>query len=76
LTGHDFTDLYVHGKKLNTIAKSAFTKFKNCLEEGKDIEAIQWSESFRKATMNCVDVAKIVLGVQEILKGKKLSYEN
>ena len=76
MTGHDFTDLYAHGRKLNTIAKSSLTKFKHCMEEGDFIQAIQWSESFRKATMNCVDVAKIVLGVQEILKGKKLSYEN
>ena len=75
MTGHDFTDLYSHGRKLNTQAKSAMTKFKHCLEEGKDLEAIAWAESFRKTTMNIVDISKIVLGVEQVLKGKKLSYE-
>jgi len=31
---------------------------------------IAWAECLRKNTMNCVDVAKTVLGVEEILKGK------
>ena len=69
-----FTDLYTHGAKLNALAKSAFKKFKHYSEQGDTVMAIAWAESFRKATMNCVDVAKCVLGVESLLKGKKLSY--
>jgi len=76
LTEHDFTNLYNHGRKLNTLSKSAFTKFKSCLESGDSMMAIAWAESYRKTVMNIVDIAKIVLGVEQVLKGKKLSYEN
>jgi len=27
-----------------------------------------WGEALRKVTMNCVDIAKTVLGVEEIVK--------
>jgi len=70
-----FTDLYVHGAKLNSLAKSAFKKFKHYEEKGDSLMMIAWAESFRKCTMNCVDVAKTVLGVESLLKGKKVSYE-
>jgi len=67
-----FTDLYAHGAKLNSLAKSAFKKFKHAEERGDDLGMIAWAESFRKCTMNCVDVAKTVLAVEEIVKGKNI----
>jgi len=30
-----------------------------------------WGEALRKATMNCVEIAKIVLHVEEIVNGKR-----
>ena len=31
-----------------------------------------WGECLRKVTMNCVEIAKTVLKVEEIVKGKKV----
>ena len=33
---------------------------------------IIYGEALRKVTMNCVDVAKTVLGVEEIVNGKAI----
>ena len=61
-------DLYTHGERLNKLCKSFFTQFKKA-EEEEDYEMMRiWAEALRKATMNCVDVAKTVLGVEEIVK--------
>jgi len=66
-----FTDLYKHGQRLNTLCKKFMTEFKKAEERDDDAMLIAWGESLRKATMNCVDVAKIVLAVEEIITGKK-----
>jgi len=63
--------LYNHGERLSTLCKKFFTEFKNAEERDDGAMMIAWGESLRKATMNCVDVAKIVLAVEEIIKGKK-----
>jgi len=66
----DFTDLYKHGTRLNTVCKRFMTEFKKA-EEEDDYEMMRiWGEALRKVTMNCVDVAKTVLGVEEIVKAK------
>jgi len=63
-------DLYRHGERLGYVCKSFNTQFKNA-EERDDHEAMRiWGEALRKATMNCVEVAKTVLAVEEIVKGK------
>ena len=66
----DFTDLYKHGAKMNTVAKRFFTLFKQAEEEGNEEKMLLWAECFRKQTMNIVEIAVKVLGVTELLKGK------
>ena len=67
-----WTDLYTHGERLNWLCRSALKKFKSAEEAGDNLMMIAWAESFRKCTMNCVDVAKTVLAVEEIVKGKNI----
>ena len=43
------------------------------MDEGDLHMALSWHEAARKMTMNCVDIAKTVLGVEEIVKGKKIT---
>jgi len=63
-----FHDLYMHGEHLNAVCKKAFSEFKRAEKEGNESMMIAWGECLRKVTMNCVDVAKTVLGVEEIVK--------
>jgi len=65
-------DLYSHGQHLNTVCKRFFTEFKKAQEEGNDDLMLIYAEALRKTTMNCVDVAKVVLQVEEIIKGKRI----
>ena len=51
-------------------AQKAEIEFKNAEEEGNTNMMIQWGEALRKTTMNCQDIAKTVLGVEELVKGK------
>jgi len=67
-----FTDLYKHGQRLNTLCKKFFTEFKNAEERDDNAMMIIWGEALRKVTMNCVNVAMTVLGVEEIVKGKRV----
>jgi len=67
-----FTNLYKHGSRLNSICKKAFAEFKRAEEENNEDMMIAWGECLRKVTMNCVDVAKTVLAVEEIVKGKRI----
>ena len=67
----DFTDLYKHGAKMNTVAKRFFTLFKQAEKDGDNEKLLIYAECFRKYTMNIVEVAVKVLGVEELLKGKK-----
>jgi len=73
---HDNTawhDLYWHGQNLAYIIKAFRTRFKNAVEEGDEEKMQIWAEAIRKQTVNCVDIAKTVLGVEEIVKGKKIT---
>jgi len=67
-------DLYWHGQNLAYICKSFRTKFNHAEEIGDDNMMLIWGEALRKATANCVDVAKTVLDVEAIVKNKSLSY--
>jgi len=68
----DFTDLYKHGTRLNTVAKRFLTEFKKA-EENDDGDLMRiWGESFRKITVNIVEIAKCVLDIEEIVKGKSV----
>ena len=64
-------DLYKHGERLSTLCKKFFTEFRNAEERGDEEAMRMWGEALRKATMNCVDIAKTVLAVEEIVKGKR-----
>ena len=46
------------------------TEFRKAEKEDNEELMIIWGEALRKVTMNCVDVAKTVLGVEEIVKAK------
>jgi len=63
-----WTDLYSHGEHLNRLCKKFMTEFKNAEERDDQPMMIIWGEALRKVTMNCVDIAKTVLGVEEIVK--------
>jgi len=65
-----WTNLYKHGQSLNTVCKRFMTEFRKAEEENNEDMMIIWGEALRKVTMNCVDVAKTVLGVEEIVKAK------
>jgi len=67
-----WTDLYAHGERLNTTIKMLNTNMLKDQEDGNYSMVLQWQEAIRKYTMNCVDVAKTVLGVEEIVRGKKI----
>jgi len=67
-----WTDLYSHGERLNWICKKAFTEFKKAEEEDNKFMMLSWAECLRKTTMNTVEIAKTVLGVEEIVKGKRV----
>jgi len=65
-----WTNLYKHGQNLNTVCKRFMTEFKKAVEEDNEDLMIIYGEALRKVTMNCVDIAKTVLGVEEIVKAK------
>ena len=65
-------DLYYHGRNLDYLVRSYRTQYKHAEKRG-DINAMQWlGEAQRKVEMNCVEVAKTVLQVEAIVKGKKV----
>ena len=63
-------DLYWHGQSLNTVCKRFITEFRKAEKEDNEDLMIIYGEALRKVTMNCVDIAKTVLGVEEIVKAK------
>ena len=69
---HKWTDLYTHGERLNWLCKRFYTEFKKAEEDNNENLMIIYGEALRKVTMNCVDVAKTVLGVEEIVNGKAI----
>ena len=64
-------DLYTHGQRLEYVCKQMNTKFKLAIKEGNDSMALVYAESLRRITMDTVAIAKVVLGVEEIVKKKK-----
>ncbi len=72
MTKRSWTDLYMHGERLSYISKSLYTQYKNAEEQGNKNMMLQWQEAFRKMTNSTVDVAKTVLAVEEIVKGKRI----
>jgi len=68
-----WTDLYSHGEHLNSVCKRFMTEFKKAEEEDNDELMIIWGEALRKVTMNCSELARVVLGVEEIVNGKKIT---
>jgi len=67
-------DLYWHGQNLAYICKAFRTKFNHAEENDDDHMMLVWAEALRKATVNCVDVAKTVLGVEQLVKNKPLTF--
>ena len=72
MMGRSWHDLYWHGENLAILCRSYKTQFQNA-EANEDYEKmVIWGECLRKVIMNCSDIAKTVLGVEEIVKGKKI----
>ena len=65
-------DLYTHGERINFVCKSFDKKFRHAERDDNEAMMQIWGEALRKATMNCVDIAKTVLGVEEIIKGRAI----
>ena len=64
-------DLYWHGRNMAHMCKAFRTKFDHAEKDGNDEAMRSWGEALRKTTMNCTEIAKTVLGVEEIVRGKK-----
>jgi len=63
-------DLYMHGENLSYVCKAFRTKFNHAEEDDNEEGMRIWGEALRKVTNDCVAIAKTVLGVEEIVKGK------
>jgi len=64
---NNWTNLYTHGERLGWLCKRFFTLFKKAVDENDENRMIMYGEALRKVTMNCVEIAKTVLGVEEIV---------
>jgi len=71
---HSWHDLYWHGENLAYIIKAFRTRFKKAEAEGDEEKMMIWAEAIRRQTVNCTEIAKTVLKVEEIVKGKKHQY--
>ena len=63
-------DLYSDGIRLEYILKQLMKKYKKATKDNEPM-AIVYAESIRKITHEKVDIAKTVLGVEQIIKDKK-----
>jgi len=71
----DFTDLYKRGENLNRVLKRFITEFKKAEADDNSDLILIYGEAIRKTTVNVVDIAYKVLGVEELVKGKPRSYQ-
>jgi len=62
--------LYTHGEKLNWLCQSFYKKFKHAEERDDHEWMLAWGEALRKCTNDVVAIAKTVLAVEDIVKGK------
>jgi len=72
--GRAWHDLYWHGENLARLVRSYQTLFEKAEKRGDDGMIEIWGEALRKVTMNCQDIAKTVLQVEAIVKGKNRVY--
>lgn len=61
----DWSDLNRDGRRLESIIKHCYTKFK---KEKDPILALAYVDRINKTTQNKAEIAKIVLRVREIIK--------
>ena len=65
-------DLYADGQRLEYILKQLNKKFKKYTKEDNEAMMRTYGDSIRKITMDKVNIAKIVLGVEDVInKAKK-----
>ena len=64
-------DLYSDGIRIEYVCKQIFTKLKKAAKAGNDPMVVVYAECLRKLTHEKVDIAKTVLGVEQIIKDKK-----
>ena len=67
-------DLYWHGENLARLVRSYQTLQDHAEERGDWHMYEVWGECLRKVTINCVDIAKTVLKVEELIKRKQITY--
>jgi len=70
---NNWINLYTHGERLGWLCKRFFTLFKKAVDENDENRMIMYGEALRKVTMNCSELARIVLAVEEIIKGKRIT---
>ena len=72
MTKRAWHDMYWHGETLARLMKSYQTQYENAEERGDHGMMQIWGEALRKVTVNTSEIAKTVLRVEEIVKGKKV----
>jgi len=64
-------DLYADGQRLEYILKQLNKKFKKYTKEDNEAMMRTYGDSIRKITMDKVNIAKIVLGVEDVINRAK-----
>jgi hypothetical protein len=65
-------DLYSDGLRLEYIIKQLNKKFKKYTKADDEAMMLTYADSIRKITMDKVNIAKVVLGVEDVInRGKK-----
>jgi len=64
-------DLYADGQRLEYILKQLNKKFKKYTKEDNEAMMRTYGDSIRKITMDKVNIAKTVLGVEDVINRAK-----
>jgi len=65
-------DLYVDGQRLEYIIRHMNTKYKHYRKIDDEQKAMAYADAVRRFTKDKVEISKIVLGVEEFVKKKKI----
>ena len=61
-------DLYADGQRLEYIIKQLHKKFKKYTKDDNEAMMRTYADSIRKMTMDKVNIARTVLGVEDVIK--------
>jgi len=65
-----WTDLYTLGERMNFITKTFDKKLRHAEAEDNDLKIEIWGEALRKVLNDQAALAKTVLSVEQLVKGK------